>query len=234
VIRGYVGGGSIGGGTLIDEDFSPGVSPYSSTTSAQRGGTLGYASIDLGYNVISAPTGKLGAFFGYHYLGEDAHAFGCAQNAGSPICATTIPDSIRVITESGGWHSLRIGIAGEVTVFDRLKLAANAAWVPLSSLSTFDTHWLRTGTAIGDFAGPIPQAVHGNGVQLEAFASYRVTDCFSLGVGGRYWKLQGKGTAALEQTIVGLPPDLAVAQPLTFQTERYGAYLQAAYRFGDR
>lgn len=232
-VSGYVGGGPIANGTLIDEDFPSGISPYSSTTSNQRGGALGYFNIDLGYNVFSGPRYKLGAFIGYHYLNEEAEAFGCTQTATSPICATAIPSDIRVITEAGYWQSFRLGVSGEVTIFERLKLAGNAAWLPYTSLKTFDSHWLRIGTSFGDFSGPVPQDVHGSGVQLEAIASYRFTDRFSLGVGGRYWKLEGKGKAELEQTIVGWPSTLAVAQPLTFKTERYGVFVQGAYQFGS-
>jgi hypothetical protein len=48
-VKGFVGGGAIGAGTLRDEDFPPFVVPYSSTSSEQRDGRLGYGTIDLGW-----------------------------------------------------------------------------------------------------------------------------------------------------------------------------------------
>ena len=43
---------------------------YSRTTSSQREGSLGYATIDLGFNVATSPTWQLGPFVGFHFLRE--------------------------------------------------------------------------------------------------------------------------------------------------------------------
>src|SRR5262249_25298999 len=49
-IKGYIGGGSIAGGGLVDEDFPfPGF-PYSRTSSAVSG-NLSYGTVDLGYSL---------------------------------------------------------------------------------------------------------------------------------------------------------------------------------------
>jgi long-subunit fatty acid transport protein len=68
-------------------------------------------------------------------------------------------------------------------------------------------------------------------VQLEAIMSYQVNDKVSVGLGGRYWYLQTHGGADFESVIVGLPYPPA-AQPLNFNTTRYGAFAQGAYKFG--
>jgi hypothetical protein len=224
--KGFVGLGSLGGGTLVDEDFPPAVVPYSSTTSDQRGGRLSYLTVDYGYDFLNQPNFRLGAFFGYNYMGERLNAYGCVQTAASPdICVPSIPSSVLAITEDAGWHSIRLGIAADVLLFDRLRLGAEAAWVPFSRLVSSDSHWLRQ-----DIFGPIAERGSSTrGVQLEAFAAYQLTDCWSLGIGARYWHMEASGTIALEDAENFI---FALAQPGSFVTDRFGAFAQAAYKFG--
>jgi len=226
--KGYAGLGKIPTGKLNDEDFPPAVSDYSSTMSDQRGGHLYYASADFGYDLWRAPAFRLGVFVGYQYLDEQVHAYGCSQIAGNPlICAPgAVNDGELGISETAEWHSLRLGVAGELLLFNRLRLTADAAWVPYVSLFAQDTHWLRA-----DIGGPVPERGIGNGLQLQGSVSWQLTDAFSVGVGARYWRMRAKGSADLEQ-MIGYPN--AVAQPLAFTTERFGAFVQTAYRFGLR
>ena len=222
--KGYAGFGQIGRGKLHDEDFPPVTAPYSNTLSRQKKGNLGYASIDYGYNVLSTPDYKLGIFAGYHYLGEKVNAYGCVQTAAHPVCAGSDvePESTKVITETTNWHSARLGVSGEVT-YDRLKISAEAAWVPYTYLDAKDRHWLRW-----DLAGAVPETGHGSGVQLEAVASYRITDDFTLGAGWRYWKMDAKGDAKF-----GAATRFGSDQPVKVSTERSGMFLQGTYRFGS-
>ena len=75
-------------------------------------------------------------------------------------------------------------------------------------------------------AGPIPEDGKGFGVQLEGLLSYKVTQAFSIGVGGRYWHLETKGSSHFEDaTPTGGP------QPVNFKTDRYGAFVQGAFKF---
>ena len=60
--------------------------------------------------------------------------------------------------------------------------------------------------------------------------SYAVTDKVTVGLGGRYWYLQTRGSADFESVIVGYPQP--VPQPLNFSTTRYGGFAQGAYKFG--
>ena len=123
-----------------------------------------------------------------------------------------------------------MGILAELKVLDRLKLSAEVAWLPYEQISAQDTHWLRLGTGLGDIAGPIPENGGGTGVQLEAIMSYAVTDKVTVGLGGRYWYLETRGSADFENVIVGYSQP--GPQPLNFTTTRYGGFAQGAYKFG--
>jgi outer membrane protease len=215
---------------LNDEDFPPVTVPYSSTLSDQSGGKLNYAAIDFGYAFVTKSRATVSVFGGYGYVGEKVDAYGCTQIATSPICDPAIPANVLGITEDANWHLLRVGIAADYKIMDRLTLTAEAAWVPWAQINSRDTHWLRTGTMVGDFAGPIPQTATGSGVQLEALLAYQVWDCFNIGVGGRYWRFDApRGSGDLEQTIIGWTSP--VSQPMTFTSERYGMFVQGSYKF---
>lgn len=224
-VKGYAGLANLGKGSLNDEDFPPGISPYSSTLSDQQNGRLNYLTADLGYGLTSGPGYRVGAFVGYYHLGEKVNAFGCTQVATQPfVCVPTIPTSVLGITEDAQWDAARLGLSGDVRITERLKLAFDAAWIAYAKITAADTHWLRLGTS---FSGPIPESGTGAGAQLEAALSYQFTHAFSFGVGARYWHLESRGNADFGAVIPG-----ALPQPVNFVTERFGAFLQGAYRFG--
>ncbi|MGP0093353.1 MAG: hypothetical protein ACLPKB_25945 [Xanthobacteraceae bacterium] len=235
-IKGYAGIGGIGGGNLTDEDFPPITVPYSATTSDQKDGLLSYASVDLGYNFFHIKAATLGAFVGYHYYHETVNAYGCIQLAANPnICAPpfAIPNSTLAITQDNTWNSLRIGVTGEVMLTRTVKLTGDAAWLPYTSLTSADTHWLRLGSSIGDFAGPTPETGEGNGVQLEAILTYLVSNNLSIGMGARYWYMQvPNGLDHFEQSAV--PVGAFAPQVAKFETTRYGMFAQLAYQFDCR
>jgi hypothetical protein len=228
--KGFVGIAGLGKGRLNDEDFPPGIVPYSSTMSDQSGGKLNYAAIDFGYAFVANPFATVSLFGGYGFVGEKVNAYGCTQIATSPICVPAISPSVLAITEDANWHLARVGIAADFKIMDRLTLTAEAAWVPHAQINSHDTHWLRTGTTIGSFSGPIPQRASGTGVQLEAVLAYQVWDCFNVGLGGRYWRFDApRGSGDLEQTIIGWTSPMS--QPMTFTSERYGMFVQGSYKF---
>jgi outer membrane protease len=218
--KGYLGGGLITKGNLQDEDFPPGISPYSSTNSTLQNQTLGYLSTDIGGAILRGRDFRLDSFVGYHYMHMRLKAFGCTQTAtNTSVCSPSIPDSVGVIVQDNNWHSLRVGLAADIPVFDKLRLNVEGAYLPYVWLSGTDNHLLRP-----DLAGPIPEDGHGWGYQLEAILTYPVTDAFSIGVGGRYWHMQTKGNA--DFTASG-----GTTQPLVFKVDLYGVYLQGSYRF---
>jgi hypothetical protein len=79
--------------------------------------------------------------------------------------------------------------------------------------------------------GTDPELGGGTGVQIETPLSYQLTDCFTLGLGGRYWYLQTRGGSKLESMIVDFPV-APLAQQLNFTTRRYGGFAEASYRLG--
>jgi len=64
---------------------------------------------------------------------------------------------------------------------------------------------------------------------LEAILSYLLTANFSVGIGARYWHMQGDpGNVTISFPNIFFPVDLSGS----FKTERWGAFLQASYKFG--
>jgi hypothetical protein len=231
-LKGYAGLAALKSGELQDEDFPPAIAPYSSTLSEQRDGDLRYFNIDVGYTLWRGARARIGIFAGFHHLQEDVHAFGCVQSALNPlICVPAIPTSVLAISEHTKWESARLGLVADMHIARRLRLTGEAAWVPYTHISAHDVHWLRLGTGLFDISGPIPESGNGYGYQLEAILSYAVSDRLQLGVGGRYWHMQTDGSTQFEHVIVGWPI-LPVAQPLDFETTRYGVFAQGSYRFG--
>jgi hypothetical protein len=230
-IKGYAGFGGLNRGALNDEDFPPALTPYSNTLSQQQGGKLAYGSIDFGQIVVKNDRVTASVFVGYGYLNESVNAFGCNQVGGNPfICAPALDPGRLAITENTSWQFARLGILTEVKVLDCLKFSAEVAWLPYEQVSAQDTHWLRLGTGLFDISGPIPEHGAAVGVQIEAILSYQVSDKVSLGLGGRYWYLQTRGSTDFENVIVGFPSP--GPQPLNFSASRYGGFAQGAYKFG--
>lgn len=217
-IKGYAGAGIVSQGHLRDEDFPPGIDPYSSTTSDQHSGHLRYASADVGYDVVRGGDFRVGAFVGYHYFNEEVNAFGCTQDAGN-----------LEVSQNNTWQSVRLGLDGAVRLGGRFTLSAEGAWLPYVHLDGADTHWLRIGSGTGDFTGPVPEDGNGQGYQFEALLSYQVTHNASIGVGARYWHMQANGQTHFENHVVGMD---AGPQPVSWKTDIYGAFVQGSIKFG--
>lgn len=219
--KGYAGGGLLTQGKLQDEDFPPGITPYSSTNSTLQNQSIGYVSFGMGGALLRGSDFRIDGFVGYHYFHDRMKAFGCQQTASNPaICAGGIPNSVAVIVQDDTWQALRLGLNADIPLVDRLRLNLEGAWLPYVWLSGTDNHLLRR-----DLPVPTPEDGHGWGYQLEALLSYQLDDAISLGVGGRYWHMQSKGSAHFE--VFGGSP-----QPLDFKTEIYGVFVQGSYRFG--
>ena len=229
-VKGYAGAGALAKGNLQDEDFPPGIDPYSSTNSDQHGGFLSYASADVGYNVLRGGDFRVGAFVGYHYFNEGMNAFGCSQTATNPdVCQPPIPTSYQVISQNNTWQSLRLGLDGSVMLGDRFKLSGEGVWLPYVYLSGTDAHLLRIGSDVGDFTGPVPEDGNGQGYQFEALLSYLVTPWAGVGIGARYWHMQTNGNTHFEDHVVG---EQAFSQPVDWKTDIYGVFVQASVKFG--
>lgn len=226
------------GGTLQDEDFPVGdVTTYSSTDSAQRGGGAWHVAAGVGYDVHQAPTTRLGFFAGARHAAETLHAHGCVQTAANTqICGGGgIPSSVRVITARTRWTAPMLGVDGALRLGAAVTASASAALLPFVSVSGSDTHWLRTGPqAPGiDFSGPTPiTASNGLGVALEGAVRWRAGPGLSLGLGGRFIRLEARrGLMHFERSVYPTDAGSAAAQVLSLVTERRLAWVEAGWRF---
>jgi hypothetical protein len=219
--KGFVGGGLLTHGNLQDEDFPPGITPYSSTNSTLQNQSLGYVSFDFGGALLRGPDFRIDGFIGYSYLHERMKAFGCQQTASNPfICAGGIPNNVAAIVEDDTWQGLRLGLNADMPLADRWRFNVEAAWLPYVWFSGSDNHLLRP-----DLPVPIGESGHGWGYQLEALLSYRFDNAVSVGLGGRYWFMQSQGNAHFDD-LGGFP------QPLDFKAQIYGVFVQGSYQFG--
>jgi hypothetical protein len=231
-LKGYGGGAGLFEGKLKDEDFPPAISPYSATFSGTNNGSLVYGSIDGGLKIFRGPDFHVGAFVGYHFMRETLNAYGCGQIATNPnVCGFGVPDSIKSITQVNDWNSVRVGVEAAVE-FNRLKVSVDAAYLPFVNLSGADSHWLRidpTNRTIGAFNGAIPEDGTGWGVQVDGFLAYRLSEALSVGIGGRYWHMETKGSTHFEGHVIGFvtPP-----QPVRWKTDNVGVFLQANVKLG--
>ena len=207
-VKGFVGVGGITNGSMYDEDWGLGSnlasepSGYEITQSGVNG-AMSYLTADIGYDVLRGRDHKVGTC-----------AQGCEQlvSPGSGVCSPTIPNGTNVISENDTWHSLRVGTAAEVEILDRLKLGVDLAYLPYVFVESLDEHKVRSLN--------FPSTGTGNGVQAEILLSYRVTDSFNVGIGGRYW--------AMWTTNAWLKD---YSSYVTLDTQRYGVFLQASYSF---
>src|SRR5262249_1309753 len=148
-VKGFVGGGAITSGTMHDEDWGIPLSltqvvPYSNTLSTVKG-DLAYGTFDAGYSLFRGPSANVGAFIGFNYYRENKRAYGCNQIANAfSDWVPAVPNSILGLTEDDKWYSFRVGVNGVVTIFDRLKLTADAAYLPFVAFRGTDNHLLRT------------------------------------------------------------------------------------------
>ena len=223
-LKGFVGGGKLLGVKMNDEDWIPSENiPYSNTLSNPVSGSIGYATLDAGYNFLRGAGFKVGGFVGYNYYRDNKSAYGCTQIAGAPVCDPAIANSTLVIAQDDKWQSMRLGINGVVMLTDQLTLTADAAYLPLVTRSGVDNHALRT-----EFGSTLsPESGTGQGVQLEAILSYAFSRSFSVGAGARYWAMWTTNDDA-RVNYFGFP---CPCNTLPARTERYGGFVEASYKF---
>jgi hypothetical protein len=218
-VKGFIGGGKLLSGNLHDEDWRifGNTVPYSNTQSNVTG-DLAYDTFDVGYSVFRGPSANVGGFVGFNYYQENKSAYGCTQIA-NPYsdCVPALPNSTLGITEDDKWYSLRVGLNGVVTLADRVKLTADAAYLPYVAFRGTDNHLLQP---VSDTISPETGTCQG--VQLEAILSYAFSNAFSVGAGGQLLGDVGAerlhqwlrhavplpGAAGAHRTLRRLPPGL--------------------------
>jgi hypothetical protein len=238
-VKGFVGAGAITGGKQNDEDWglndgstaAPLPTAYE-VTGSSAGGWLKYAAADVGYNVFLNPNYKVGPFVGYTYFHQTMNALGCTQltTPGSVCDPPPIASNQPSISQDDTWQALRVGASAVVTIWDRLAINGDVAYLPYAQFTGLDSHWLRIPVAY------FPQDGTGRGVQTELILTYAITENLNVGIGGRYWAMW---TTNASQSCHGgcdlsaagatsLPPS-----PFTTNTQRYGTFVQMSYRFNS-
>jgi hypothetical protein len=127
---------------------------------------------------------------------------------------------------TASWNMVRIGAEGTVTILPQLTLTVDAALVPYAQGKGDDSHLLRQ-----DQLGSRPNVFlrgHGWGGQVDAMLRYAVTESFSLGVGGRYWYLDGSNGFKTDRMARLFGERLPLT---TYLSERHGVLAEALYRF---
>jgi opacity protein-like surface antigen len=214
---GFAGAGLTFSGGQNDEDFRYPNRAYNNTFSNNKG-DINYAVADVGYDVWRNPDYKVGPFIGYTVFNQYIFKTGCQQVA-SPLgnCVTPLSNSQLIGTEDMTWQAMRVGLSGQVSLTDRLRLTADAAYLPYVTYGWLDDHlernlqWNNWGQGIG--------------VQTQAVLSYDVTDRLSVGVGGRYWAMWS--TTGNRVTFPGSP----TPEPTRNTVDLLGVFVQTSYRF---
>jgi opacity protein-like surface antigen len=221
-LNGFVGLGETVSGRQTDEDFDEDNPhrPYNDTVS-NNNGHIAYAVADLGYDLFRSADYKIGPFVGYTLFNQYIFKSGCEQIAntiGNCIASSPPLASSQLIgLEDMTWQALRVGLSGQVSLTDRIKLAADAAYLPSLSYSWMDDH---LEDALQHFMGS-----DGNGVQVQTLLSYDVNNRLSIGIGGRYWAMWSRD-AQFYTVPTGTP-----AGPTRNAIELLGGFAQVAYRF---
>jgi opacity protein-like surface antigen len=233
-VKGFAGVGLTGHGKQNDEDnfvlFTGRLPiPYSNSFSDKVEGHLNYVVADVGYDFMRGSSSKVGAFVGYSFLDQQLNRFNCVQIVNQNGSCTTnggqdpTPPNVVRFQEIDKWQALRVGVAGEMMLTDRVKLGGDVAYLPFVHFEGQDNH----------FRNPIVQfpasSNGGHGVQAEALLSYYVTDRLSFGVGGRYW---GVWTTDGEFRFARVGDTPGPARFYRAAFEQAGVFVQTAYLFG--
>lgn len=225
-VKGYVGLGSIGSGKQNDEDWGIGGNiSYSNTVSDIKTGYLGYATVDVGYDLLKGTGYKVGPFIGYTFFTQRQDINGCVQIASATFPCLAPGNDRLVGTQDTTWNAMRLGTAAEVALGHGMRLNVDAAYLTQVGFSGRDNHLLRTTTTYFDQTGS-----NGQGVQLDAILSFDLSRNFTLGVGGRYWSMWADGTFTCTGCggagVTSNPPN-----PSRTSADRAGLLLQGTYRF---
>lgn len=203
-----IGGASIGGGRLTDDDFltPDGGNPSSRTHSTIDGSGVWYLNADVGARIVNFPNGKgmLEGAVGFQYWRQKHEAYGVRQQSCSaagatldldaddpnfnPLCdpnAASISNSQLAISNTMTWYSLRTGLQSEYHLAKWLSLHGSVVLKPINIFTNEDTHHLRVPS---EFQDP-SMTMLGIGFGADADIGARVyfTQSLSAQVGYRVW-----------------------------------------------
>jgi opacity protein-like surface antigen len=224
VAKAMMGAGNGNGGHMNDEDWglqqpftgtAVSVFPYQNSYSAAST-DIRYFTVDAGYDWFRQRAYRFTPLIGYSYFEQTLQT---PKTLSYIMYSPAATSGTLGLGQNNFWRALRLGAAADLLLAPRVRLSAEAAYLPYVHYRGQDDH------------GPgsvSPQWGNGDGVQLEAILSYNVTDRLSLGVGGRYWAFWiPKGETANFAT--GGTGEISAQ---TFSAEQAALFIQAAYRFG--
>jgi hypothetical protein len=211
VFNAAYGQSTVNGGVLIDDDFilDDHNGRFSHTRSAVEGNGVWYVTGDVGgrlvkYRVSDNPLeGYLDLLIGYQYWSEQYEAFGATGfsyfgGVGFPAVAN---HSIKVITHTYSWQSIRLGFRQFTPVWKGLGVKNTAMFLPYTWAQMTDVHWLRTDLMHNpSFAS---RAQGGFGFQGDVAVTYSFLKYFMLEVGYRYWMVDPGGGKKFTYPAVG-------------------------------
>jgi hypothetical protein len=232
-VKGYVGGGVTNTGQMNDEDsvlINHGVvGAYSNTLSPAVTGNITYGAIDGGFDFMRGAGYKVGLFGGYFAFNQDMSAFGCVVVAFNNCTPNPVPTSgSPVITENDKWTGVRIGLAAEAMLTDRVKFSGDVAYLPWVWFNGTDQHFIGNTGVLNDI---FLASGKGNGVQIDALFSYYLTPQWSVGLGGRYWGMWTRPNGTWTCTSAPCLPTFAQPSYFKAQVEQLGAFVQTSYKF---
>jgi hypothetical protein len=228
--------GSMGNGTLTDEDFLAvdGGRPSSATNSNITGDGVQYLNADFGARIVKYPgdRGWLELFVGYQYWHEKYETTGVTQVSCTPAGSSVIIDppsgvlcnpnqaplfGRMAITNEATWHSVRLGAESEFRFSRRFSVDGKVAFIPVTSLTNEDIHHLRP----QDFQQNPSLRMTGTGIGVNADATvrYMLSRGLFFSAGYRIWynRVQN-GTLS----IFGANGDVSKFNLNEFQALRHG------------
>jgi hypothetical protein len=220
-----VGGGIIGDGVLIDEDFAASGTRIARTRSTVDDSHLFYISTDVGGRVFewtrprARARGYVDLLAGFQYWQEQYVAYGATGFPG------TVGGGTRAIANDYHWRSIRLGARTQVPIHGGFSLSLRGYVIPWSSLVIEDVHYLRSDLRRDPSFRD--EADGGLGWQADGALNYAITDQLSVEVGFQYWRLESAEGDQFAHTTAG-----TVRQTLNEATsERYGPFIGVRWRF---
>jgi hypothetical protein len=202
VVTGSIGYGTIGSGTLLDQDWDGDnrTQKSSETLSRVNDGSVLIISLTPGVRAFqwtaegNPVLGGIDVLLGYQFWREQYVGFG-GQNQLGP---GQLPD-VKSITQTNTWQSLRFGSRITVPILSRLALKGSVFYIPVTYYRNEDIHHLRTSgpDALRQDPSFLTTASGGNGVQLEGSVAVRVWRQFTIEAGYTYWDIRS-GSGAVQ------------------------------------
>ena len=193
-----IGYGTIGSGTLLDQDWDGNnrTQKTSETLSRSDNGSVLIISVTPGVRVLhwtiqdNPVLGGLDFLVGYQYWQEKYAAYGLQDLFPG---GRDIASSVNGVTQTNHWHSLRLGTRMTVPLLSFLSFKASAFYIPVNYYRQNDVHHLRDD--LQQNLSFLSTATGGNGVQLEGSVSARVWRRLTAEAGYQYWDIKsGQGT----------------------------------------